>query len=135
MNIFTFQVWHANLCVRGWRESILNEAKYRLDEDFITTPTYWCIEINAHSLVNFYMYCRNSGNFNLFRGIVRINSQCCEKLYRYLRSMHVLKSTSINMSLRDSLYKTRRIQVIDELEFRMHGKCEYFNYVWNLLKN
>ena len=45
--------WFALIFVRYWRQWILNNQQYTLENNFITTNAYICIELNAHALITF----------------------------------------------------------------------------------
>lgn len=59
------EIWFATFFIRVWHNWIKGHNKLRLDENFITDNTELGVEINAHSLINYLLFCRelNQPNF------------------------------------------------------------------------
>lgn len=46
-----YRIWHSLYFLRIWRYSILKSKNYNLKNNFLTTNSYTCIELNAYSLI------------------------------------------------------------------------------------
>lgn len=92
--------------------------------DFISVPTYICIELNSHNFIKFYRLLRDNNQLNLFNFIDKCTSQPCEQLFRRFRSMTTINWTSINMSMLEVCQKTKRINVMCKLEQSLSSKGE-----------
>lgn len=44
-----YKIWYSLYFLRIWRYSILKDQRFTLKTNFITTNSYSCIELNAHS--------------------------------------------------------------------------------------
>ena len=89
--------WYAVFVLRYWRQWIVRHSNYNLANNFITSNTYMCIELNAHSLLIHILSLQNllpptSENFLSWL----LGSQCCERLFISARSMSSTFSTVIN---------------------------------------
>lgn len=93
--------------------------------EFISGPTYACIEINCHSLINFYRILRDNNQLNIFKFLQKCSSQPCEELFRRFRSMTTLNWTSINMSILEVCQKTKRINIMCKLEKSLSSESKW----------
>ena len=47
------KIWYATFFVRYWRQWVILSKSFTLKNNFITQNAYLCIELNAHSLIQF----------------------------------------------------------------------------------
>lgn len=120
-----YQIWYAIMFLRLWKTWIPLEGAYKICLHFITPQTHACIELNGHMLIIAALKFSGSPNFLPWL----MSSQCCESLFRQLRSMGSTFSTVINMSMLDMLHKLKRLQIIetapdqlDDFEFPRNSK-------------
>ncbi|GAB0086470.1 Peptidase S1, PA clan [Sergentomyia squamirostris] len=116
------QLWYLVFFCREWMGHC-KENDINLDH-FITTNTYACIEINAHSFVNLLRFC-NANNLSHLLIPPILSSQTCESFFRHARSMSTTRSTVINFNMLEFLYKTRRIELAVDLHRRITEEGKY----------
>lgn len=112
--------------LRIWKLDVMESKILTLANDFISSQTYMCIEINLLMLVVLYRSLRDSGTLNLFNFLKFLGSQACEELFRKLRAMTTIYWTNINFSVQEVLQKLRRINVLQQIEHELHEFCKYF---------
>lgn len=110
-------IWKWTFFLRIWKEWLLKNG-YSIQDNFITSNTYMCVEVNAHSLIKMMMYFRDTNQEELFMPWL-CHSQHCEKCFRHLRALTSTGSTVVNFSILDMLYRLRRI------EFQMSFEDKY----------
>lgn len=117
-----YKLWYATFVLRAWK-ALENAA------DFITTNTYTCIEINAHSLIAIYVKLRDLNRLEFFKPWL-YSSQACEKFYRIARSLTSQESTVINFTVKQFMHRVKRIEKITSLanafEFKKNNFTEEF---------
>ena len=109
------EIWFATFVLRYWREWIRTNPSFTLQNNFITTNAYLCVEINAHSLLSSIIHNRERGiNEHIVPWLM--GSQSCEQMFRSLRSMTGNFSTIINFSMQGLLQRLHKLAVKDEIE-------------------
>lgn len=122
------QLWQSVFLLRIWRNWISEidkknkkdktiskpELLYNLQNNFISSNAYECIELNAHSLLQLIVKFRNQKNERLFLPFL-FNSQTCEKTFRQLRSMGTMNYTKVNFTLLELLHKFKRIEIMNNI--------------------
>ncbi|KAK3918403.1 hypothetical protein KUF71_000975 [Frankliniella fusca] len=111
-------IWKWVFFVRLWRDWVLNTDGYTLGHNFITTNAYYCLELNAHGLIQIIRNLRDSGDEELFFP-ENFDSQPCESFFRTSRSMSSTHSTVVNYSILDFQHKIRRIDFIAESKINL----------------
>lgn len=111
------QIWRAVFFLRGWN-NWLRSSKQHSSKNFISQNAYECVELNAHSLVNLMINCRDKNETHLFLPCL-FSSQPCECFFRHARSMTSTQSTVINFTMLDFIYKAKRIQLQEELKCKL----------------
>ncbi|CAF4007225.1 unnamed protein product [Adineta steineri] len=85
---------------------------------FITKPTFWCIEINAHSLLFVILLVINNklpiDALNTFT----FNSQICENTFRIARSLSGAFSSNTSFSVKSFLKRCEKISIINSIKNR-----------------
>lgn len=112
--------WRAVFFFRIWRSWV--SKNYNLKENFITSQTYTCIEINGHSLIQLILKLQKEQRAELFLPIL-FNSQPCEKIFRSIRSMTSIYWTRINGSMKDILHILKRIELLNEITYLKLPAC------------
>lgn len=106
--------WYVVFFLRLWRLSTSLNKEATLENDFVTSSVYLCVEINAHNLIKFLIKCREIKMPELF--LVNIaSSQECELMFRSFRSMTTTNYTQINFTIFEMLFKMRRMMKIAEI--------------------
>ena len=100
--------------------------KFTLKDNFITTNAYMCIEINAHSLLMFFLRLRDTFPDNNDSFVPwMLGSQSCERTFCSLRSMTGTFSTIVNFSMLGLLQRLHKLYIQEELqsqtEIASHG--------------
>lgn len=123
-----YSAWHAVFFCRLWKES-LTKAKSRntpktpkqkdiftptIQDGFISHNLHVCVEINAHMLLKFLVYCRDLGKPELFLPNFT-GSQDNEEFFRTARSMTSTFHTVINFDIKELLERAKRIEAIAEI--------------------
>lgn len=104
------KMWFSLFIVRLWREYILKSKNFKLKDNFLTSNCYYCIELNAHSLVLILVYLKENSLLNMFIPL-HYSSQPCESLFRQVRSYTSTYSTVANCSVKEILGRLTRIQL------------------------
>ena len=79
------KIWYVTFFMRYWRKWVMLNKAYTLQDHFVTSNAYTCIELNAHALIVFLITLRGSG-VNSFPPWL-LGSQVCEATFRTARSM------------------------------------------------
>lgn len=120
-----YNIWHAVYFFRAWRKWLLSKRNsFRLDENFITTNAYQCIEINAHSLIYSILKLRLINKSHLFQ-TVHFASQPCELIFRHLRSLGTPNFTKINFNLYELLHMVSRVELMNTISNK-HSEKIFF---------
>lgn len=79
-------IWKWTFFLRLWRKSIQDsDGDYKVANNFISSNSYACIEVNAHCLIQLIIMLRDREQHSLFLPW-KLSSQDCEKIFRILRS-------------------------------------------------
>ena len=111
------KIWHATLFLRYWRQWILLHPLYTLQDNFISSNSYVCTELNAHAILTLLITIRDhfkdqSASFQPWL----LGSQSCEKIFRAARSMTSTFSTIINFGMLGLLRRLHRLQIQSTLQ-------------------
>lgn len=106
-------IFHAIFFLRIWRKWIL-KSKYVLKENFITSNSYICTELNGSNLLKLIRIFRDRKKPELFLTTL-FDSQACERAFRQLRSMSSPNFTKINFHLLELLHMVKRLEVQNEI--------------------
>ncbi|CAF3298097.1 unnamed protein product [Rotaria sp. Silwood2] len=150
--VFTCRFWWAwiqNLKIKDISEDDNSDLiQKRKANSFITKPTFWCIEINAHTLLYMILLVINNKlpidalNTYLF------NSQGCENTFRIARALSGPYSSNNNFTVKSFIKRCEKISIIDSIKshkgqvdnyickFPQHHKTvkEIHNYSINRIK-
>lgn len=85
---------------------------------FVSINAYHCVEINFHSLINYYRQCRDNEYLDFFMPQL-ITSQPCEHEFRRMRSLTSNESTIISVSPRGALRRFKRMEKLRHSEFKL----------------
>lgn len=113
-------IWVATFLLRLWRESIIQNKTQKLKDNFITTNSYVCVEINAHSLILLILELKSKNLDRLFN-IELFGSQPCENNFRQLRSLSSTFSTVTDCSLLEATHKMARIELQNRITYELKG--------------
>lgn len=108
------KMWHSVFLTRIWRRFILSRRDLALKDNCMTNFSYYCIELNAHSLVLILKYLKGEQLTHLFSAHL-LSSQPCESFYRQLRSLTTVNSTVINCSVKEIMHRISRIQLLNDI--------------------
>lgn len=111
-----FRIWRSVYFLRIWRQFILSSKSYTLQNNFITTNAYTCVEINAKNLILLIKKFRDQNTPEQFLTTL-FDSQSCEKAFRQFRSMGTTKYTKINFSLYELLFMIGRVEVLNHISY------------------
>lgn len=116
-----YKCWYSVFFIRLWRDSIYENKQLTLKENFITTNTYNCIELNAHSLILCIIQLKEH-NMPHFFWTNYMQSQACESIFRQLRSFTTTYSTVANCSVKEILQRINKIQFQSDTASRIGSK-------------
>lgn len=108
------KMWYQIFILRLWRRYILRDSRYTLENNFLTTYAYTCIELNGHSLVQIILYLRKIDRPELFLPHY-FGSQQCESIFRQMRSLTSTYSTIANCSAKGALSRLSKIQIQNDI--------------------
>lgn len=109
-----YKIWYSVFFVRLWRKFIRSKKNLTLKNNFITTNTYNCIELNAHSMLLCIVQLREQNLKHLFLPNL-MSSQPCESLFRQIRSFTTTYSTVANCSVKEILQRISKIQLQNDI--------------------
>lgn len=75
------KMWYSVFLVRLWRTFVLKKRGLTLKDNFMSIWCYYCIELNAHSLVLILLYLKENHLEHLFFAH-KLCSQPCEEFFR-----------------------------------------------------
>ncbi|KAK3926556.1 Inulosucrase [Frankliniella fusca] len=116
-------IWKWVFFCRIWRKWILSQKGYSLSHNFITANAYYCIELNAHALVQLIVKFRDYEEPELFKPWL-FSSQQCESAFRSWRSLTSLLWTQINCCMLEMQHKQRRVDYLTAALFNMRQRYE-----------
>lgn len=102
--------------LRIWRQFIIAHKTHRLSDNFISSNTYTCIEVNARTLVLLTKQFRDRNMTSEFLPVL-FDSQTCEKSFRLFRSMGTMEFTRINFTFYDLTFMIGRLEVMNEIAY------------------
>lgn len=108
------RLWYSLFIVRLWRKFANDHPDLNRKDNCISHYSYYCIELNAHSMVYILLYLRENKLTHLFSPQM-FSSQPCEEFYRYIRSLSSTCSTVTNCSMKEIMSRINRIQLMDEI--------------------
>lgn len=108
------RMWYANYFFRAWRKWLSTHDEYSVNENFISTNAYNCVEINAHALIELVIKLRTTGETHLFIPSL-FSSQPCEHIFRTMRSMGTCNYTKINFSLHELFHLISRVEIMQKI--------------------
>ena len=109
-------IWYSVFFLRYWRQWVLSHPKFNLINNFITSNTYMCVEINAHALLMCLINLKEKHNSPSSSFVPwNFGSQSCERMFRALRSMTSTFSTVINFSMMGILQRLNKLYIQEEL--------------------
>ncbi|KAK3907516.1 Maturase K [Frankliniella fusca] len=117
-------LWKWVIFLRIWRKWILDCDGYTLQHNFITANAYYCIELNAHAVIQSVILNREHETPQLFRPWL-YSSQPCESLFRMFRGMSTTFNTVVNFSMLDMIYRLRRIDFMAEAYVNLKEKYSF----------
>ncbi|CAF3394812.1 unnamed protein product [Rotaria sp. Silwood2] len=135
-----YHIWSVVFTCRFWW-TWLQHSKLKINYDdnndeiidnikansFITKPTFWCIEINAHTLLYIVLLVIkrklpvNALNTYLF------NSQTCENTFRIARALSGPSSSITNFTVKSFTKKCEKISIINSIKSR-GGQIGEYNF-------
>lgn len=109
-------LWYCVVFIRLWRNWITKHPAYKIQNNFLSSNLYLCIELNAHGLVKLIKNFSKDPDIdaNMFLPW-KFSSQPCEQLFRALRSMTTTFSTVVNFSIKDILHRIDRLQMVNNI--------------------
>lgn len=108
------KLWHSIFVVRMWRIYVLNHNSHTLKNNFMTSHTYRCLELNAHSMVLILLHHRENNESKLFKPWL-YSSQPCESFYRQIRAFSPCNSNMTNCTVKETIDRIHKIQLQNEI--------------------
>lgn len=105
-----YLIWWTIFVLRFWRIWLQQQENFNLENNFITSNCYTCVELNGHALVQVMIYLRKTNQSHLFIPIL-FGSQACESIFRQMRSLSSPFSTIVNCSMLDLIDRFKKIQL------------------------
>lgn len=118
------KLWYRIFCIRLWRRYVSKHKKYHLEDNFLTSNCYACLEINSHSLIQIILHLRSIDRPDLFLPFL-FGSQQCESIFRKLRSFTTTFSTVANCSVKEMCGRLSKIELQNEI---IHLTSSHFTY-------
>lgn len=117
-----YKNWYGLFFFRVWR-SWLIKSKFTLKESFISSNSYLCIELNAHSLVKQLLKLEQSDSYKFMPDLQ--GSQPCETMFRQARSFSSMNSTVVNFNMMEFINRLNKIQLQADI-IKSYSDCIKF---------
>ncbi|CAF4406065.1 unnamed protein product [Didymodactylos carnosus] len=113
-----FLAWSVVFVCRIWKTWLKCKSFDRKSKEilFITTPAYYSVELNAHSLLYLVLLVKTNILPIESLQIPLFSSQSCEGMFRNARSLTGTQSTMINFSVYDFLHRTEKITALNYIK-------------------
>lgn len=111
-----FRMWRGLFFLRIWRKYIQTSKSYNLQDNFVSSNSYSCAEINGKNLITLIKKYRDQNKSEFFLPTI-FDSQTCEKIFRQFRSMGTTQFTKVNFSLLELLHMIGRIEVQNDIAY------------------
>lgn len=111
-----FKMWNGLFFLRIWRKHISSSRTFTLQDNFISSNSYNCIEINARNLITLIKKFREENTPELFLPSL-FDSQNCERTFRQLRSLGTTQYTKINFSIYELLHMIGRVEAQNDIAY------------------
>ncbi|UJR06730.1 hypothetical protein I4U23_011019 [Adineta vaga] len=129
--VFTCRMWWAWLQNSKIKNIINDETTDSIQKikanSFITKPTFWCIEINAHTLLYMVLLVINNRLPVNVLNTFLFNSQGCENIFRIARALSGPYSSISNFTVKSFIKRCDKISVIDSIKSRS-GQGDNYNF-------
>jgi hypothetical protein len=129
--VFTCRFWWAwtqNLKTKNNNNNDNSESIKNIKANsFITKPTLWCIEINAHTLLYIVLLViKNKLPIDALNTFI-FNSQACENTFRIARALSGPYSSINNFTVKSFIKRCEKISIIDSIKTR-GGQINDYNF-------
>lgn len=104
-------IWQWVFFLRIWRQWIHDKDGYTIQNNFITSNAYYCIEINAHCLIQTIVKLREREEPHLFKPWLG-SSQPCENTFRKMRSGATTHCGVVSFSILELQNHFRRVDLL-----------------------
>lgn len=108
------KMWYTSFILRLWRYYVESQPNLTVKDNFVTAPTYACIEINAHTMVLLMLYLKNDGLDEWFLPFL-YDSQSCESFFRQVRSLTTVHCRVANCSVKEIIARMNKIQLLNDI--------------------
>lgn len=119
-----YKMWHSVFLLRIWRNFLSRSNMYNVNENFISSNAFNCIELNAMGLVQLIVTLRDSGKPDMFLPTL-LDSQVCESTFRQMRSMTTMNWTKINFNLMELLHMVSRVELQNDVMYKLTNFMEF----------
>ncbi|CAF3247872.1 unnamed protein product [Rotaria sp. Silwood2] len=118
--VFTCRFWWAwiqNLKVKNSSDDDNSDIIQKMKANsFITKPTFWCIEINAHTLLYIILLVIKGKLPIDALNTYMFNSQGCENTFRIARSLSGPYSSNSNFTVKSFIKRCEKISIINSIK-------------------
>ena len=108
-----YKAWFSVFFLRFWQQWLLQNKDFTIENNFISLNSYYCVELNAHSLISL-LRTAHDKDYQFLPWLH--GSQSCEQLFRTMRSMSSTFSTVINFGMLGLLRRLHRLNIQFSLE-------------------
>lgn len=124
------KIWEWVFFVRMWRLWILSTDGYTLKNNFISQNSYYCLELNAHALLQCIIWLRDKEEHSSFLPWL-LSSQPCEGTFRRLRSPKLTGGSGVvcftildakNYFRRIDVFSSSQVNLEEIVKFPRHQK-------------
>lgn len=108
------KIWYTTFILRIWRNYIESQENLSMKNNFLTTHSYVCVELNAHSLVHLIIYLKKNNMDDWFLPFI-FDSQACESFFRQVRSLTTVYCRVANCSIKEIIGRINKIQLLNDI--------------------
>lgn len=119
-----YRIWYSVFLLRIWRNFLSKSKMYNVNEHFISSNAFDCIELNALGLVQLIVTLREAGRSHMFLPTI-FDSQVCESTFRQMRSMGTINWTRINFTLMELLHMVSRVELQTEIMYKLSNIIKF----------
>lgn len=107
-----YKLWYTVFLMRIWRVFVISKKGLKLKDNFVSCYLYYCIELNAHSMVHSLIGLKDQPQ--LFQPHL-YDSQPCESTFRQVRSLSSVFSTVTNCTTKEMTERIKKIQLQNDI--------------------
>ncbi|KAJ8682667.1 hypothetical protein QAD02_018459 [Eretmocerus hayati] len=108
-----YNMWYPLYFFRLWRYWLSKHPVHAIKDNFISSNTYMCIELNGHCLLQMVLIAIENDDYELYTWLV--GSQICESFFEVFRCDSTVQSLMVNCTVLEGTKKLRKTQLLQDI--------------------